>query len=125
MEGSKPAIDLGRDIWHIISNLLSEDSPNSLLALRRTSRGHKSFVDPVLYRSLELSDHEERFNAAEHKIQRLPDPNDDLYLHVRHLIVSNTKRAYTNYGKLQKVGKDFRPGDLVAVIERLHRLHAF
>ncbi|KAL8889627.1 MAG: hypothetical protein Q9215_003135 [Flavoplaca cf. flavocitrina] len=85
------------------SHKLSEDSRNSLLALRRTSRAHKSFVDPVLYRSLELSDEEERFDAAEHKIQRLLDPNDDLYLHVRHLIVSNTKRAYTNYGKLQKV----------------------
>ncbi|KAL8976447.1 MAG: hypothetical protein Q9205_007545, partial [Flavoplaca limonia] len=125
MKGSKPAIDLGGDIWHIINNLLSGDSRNSLLALRRTSRAHKSFVDPVLYRSLVLSDEEDRFDAAEHKIQRLLDPNDDLYLHVRHLIVSNTKRAYTNYGKLQKVSKDFRPGDLVAVIERLHRLLAF
>ncbi|KAL8663237.1 MAG: hypothetical protein Q9168_008127 [Polycauliona sp. 1 TL-2023] len=122
---SVPALDLGENIWHIINNLLLVVSPNSLLSLRLTSRSHKNYVDPVLYRCLELSDEDGKFESTKYKIQRLLDPDDDLSRHVRHLVVSNTKRAYTNFGKSQKSSDDFRPGDLEAVIGRLYRLHTF
>ncbi|KAL8987828.1 MAG: hypothetical protein Q9169_008648, partial [Polycauliona sp. 2 TL-2023] len=100
------------------------ESPKSLLALRLTSRANKDYVDPVLYRYLELSDEDGKFKSTEHKIQRLLNSEDRLSQHVRHLVVSNTKRAYTNFGILRPTSDDFRPGDLEAVIEKLHRLQS-
>ncbi|KAL8646784.1 MAG: hypothetical protein Q9226_006712 [Calogaya cf. arnoldii] len=126
MEGLRPetglAADLGGDIWHIINNLLLQQSRNSLFALRLTSQWTKGCVDPVLYRCLELSDEDDKIDTTRHNIQRLLDPSDDLSLHVRDLVVSNTKRAYTNLSRLMR---EFRAGDLETAIEKLHRLRSF
>ncbi|KAL8849420.1 MAG: hypothetical protein Q9221_005592 [Calogaya cf. arnoldii] len=101
---------------------LLQQSRNSLFALRLTSQWTKVFVDPVLYRRLELSDEDEKVDSTRYNIQRLLDPTDNLSLHVRALVVSNTKRAYTNLSRLMR---EFRAGDLETAIERLHLLRSF
>lgn len=94
-----------------------------LLALRRTSRCKKVFVDPVLYSRLELSDEDGKFESTKHQIERLPD--NDPSQHVRHLVESNTRRAYINSSKLQATSDEFRPGILEAVLEKLYCLQSF
>ncbi|KAI4282208.1 MAG: hypothetical protein L6R38_003098 [Xanthoria sp. 2 TBL-2021] len=117
MDESRPATDLGGDIWHIINHLLLDKSPRSLWALRSTPRSIKVYVDPVVCHCLKISGKDEKFDSL--------DSNDDLSQHVRHLVVSNIRRAYTDFSKLQETSDKFCPGDLVALIEKLHGLRTF
>ncbi|KAL8696303.1 MAG: hypothetical protein Q9224_002866 [Gallowayella concinna] len=125
MGEQKPSIALGGDIWHIVITLLLGESRVSLQSLRLTSKTCKAWVDPVLYRCLELSDEDTKFDSTRYNIQRLLNPSDDLSTHIRHLVVSNNKRAYTNYWMLSEVSDQYRPGDLESVIGRLHLLQSF
>ncbi|KAL8784321.1 MAG: hypothetical protein Q9213_004030 [Squamulea squamosa] len=85
----------------------------------------KALVDPVLYGCLELSDEDDKSKATTYKIQRLLNPTDDLSLHVRDLKISNTRRGFTNFGRLEETSDYFRPGDLEKVIGKLHCLRSF
>ncbi len=93
------------------------DSRSSLLKLRLASRSTKALVDAVLFRRLELSDEKSQ-------MLRLLDPNDDLYLHVRHLVIFDyIIRSWTNMS--DELGNGSRLEDLESIIGRLRRLQYF
>ncbi len=68
------------------------ESSQYLRAFSRASRFCKRLSDPLLYRSLVLSDDLVRINSSRYMLQKLRELTNDIRHHIRHLKISNKKR---------------------------------
>ncbi|KAI4153455.1 MAG: hypothetical protein L6R39_001572 [Caloplaca ligustica] len=80
------------DILNIIVSLLQSDSQCYLQQLRLVSKQSKALVDPLWYRTVDLSEDPKRFPMTRALLDRLLDPNDLLSHYVRHLKITDTVR---------------------------------
>ncbi|KAL8671694.1 MAG: hypothetical protein Q9168_003816 [Polycauliona sp. 1 TL-2023] len=126
-EPNKPT-SLSGDIWHIVCELLLSSSRPSLLALRLTSRSNKAYVDPVLYRHVELAYGKSQIESTSHVVKRLLDPDDSLISHVRKLEVCSLRDGPARHTRkqLQEASDDdIDVADLETIVGKLSYLQTF